>query len=297
MAILQFIHEITMFQGASASDTDDGDDAERSFRLVFDETPADQDEILSQPGLPSVGDLYKVGDPKKRRLRRKRVSGFDAGMGYVVVCSYERPSADPSHEPNPLDRPDERSGDFTTERKPYDQDAAGNLALTTADMPLNPKPTRLAGVFQLKVTGNRASTTDYSAWAEYLYPACAYNDAPVTIRGRTFGTATLLLRGISFDPQREGSYTFDRYTWTLDVNPAGWHFEKFPSRGLHELVEDYEALGPFPIFKGEPPKAVTEPWPLDANGYSLAADATPADVELEPYFDKDFGVFNWTSAA
>lgn len=291
-ATVLFFEEITLYRGG-ASYGDDGDDAERAWRITYADMPADHDEVREHASLPAIGALYKVGDTRNRRLKRLNVYELDGGLGFMVIGKYERPSGDLSYTPDPLTRPDKIGGDFGVENKTYEKDVNDDQSINTAGMLMDPLPTRRVGTFKFKITGNRATTTDLSLYASYLYPACSYNSASVTIKGVTFAMAELLLTGITFEEKIEGSYEFFEMSWTLEVNPDGWDQVLIPSRGF----EEQPTFGVYrKIIKGDPPAEVSQPWPLDASGVALSsADAVPANVTRVPYFERNFGIFGWTA--
>jgi hypothetical protein len=291
-ATVLFFEELTLFRGG-ASYRDDGDDAERAWRIVYDVMPADHDEIREHASLPAIGALYKVGDTRNRRLKGLSVYEIDGGLGFMVIGKYERPTGDLSYTPDPLTRPDKISGDFGNESKSYEKDANDDLSINTAGALMDPLPTRKVGTFKFKITGNRANTTDLSLYASYLRPACSYNSGIVTIKGVTFAAAELLLTGVTFEEKIEGSYEFYEMSWTLEVDPDGWDQVLIPSRGFEETP----VFGVIrKIVKGEPPTEVSQPWPLDAAGIALsAADGVPANVTRVPYYERNFSIFGWTA--
>jgi hypothetical protein len=291
-ATVLFFEELTLYRGG-ASYTDNGDTAERVWRITYADMPEDHDEIRGHASLPAIGDLYKSGDTRNRRLKDLSVYEMDGGLGFMVIGKYERPTGDLSYTPDPLTRPDKISGDFGSESASYEEDADGDLSNNTAGILMDPLPTRKVGTFKFKITGNRATTTDLSLYASYLRPACSYNSGSVTIKGITFAAAELLLTGITFEEKIEGSYEFFEMSWTAEVNPDGWDQVLIPSRGFEE--------SPFygvvrKIVKGEPPAEVSQPWPLDASGVALANSSdTPANVTRKPYYERNFSIFGWTA--
>jgi hypothetical protein len=192
---------------------------------------------------------------------------------------------------DPLQRKDEISGDYTTESTPYFIDSLNAKVLDTAGFPVNPLPTRLTGIFRFNVSGNRAiNATRASEWAVFLRPACAYNKDPVQICGRTFAAKVLLVMGMTFTVETENGITFERWNWSLGVNPAGWGEEQFESRGF------FGADGSM-IYRGSPPQPVSEPWPLDALGVPATLPSTAgATLARYPYYERDFSAFAFTQS-
>jgi hypothetical protein len=281
--------DLTMLRGRS--EDDDGQrTAQRIWRLLFASrvtSHEDIDLIREYAGTGTRGDAFKTGDA--RRLKKKSAVALDeTGREFLVYADFETPQNDLTYHEDPTSRPDELSIDFSTELQPYVEDAEGTACVNTAGYPIRPFPRRYEGLFRLRVEGNRAADNARpSAWAAYVKPACAYNSGPVTVRGRTFAAAKLLVLGMSMRVQRENAYTFERWTWECAINPDGWDVVSIPSRGSHDKIGA--------IFKGEPPELVQD-WPLGASGFLLPdSDSEPANIELKPYQSKDFSAFGWTA--
>lgn len=287
------VKECTLLKG-TAEHAYDGNTAQRLFHVRFSTKPDDHDEILTATGLPSISDPYKVGSTKL--LKKKTPASLGTVLDYIVTCDYEVPER--SFEPDPLDRPDEISGDFTTELRPFFQDLTSptpKQVLASTGEPFDDLPQRYAGIFRFRVTGNRPTTTDVALWASYLGPtAASYNNSSVTIKGITFAAKSLLLLGAKFSEAKENHYEYQRWEWDLGVNvdtSDGWEILKIDDRGY----TFYDAGYYKPIVVGEPPEKTPTSWPLDGSGGKKpnASDA-PASLEFKPYYPRSFSVFSFT---
>lgn len=270
--------------------------AQRIWRIVFSSQLSSYeqlDEVRSLNYFPNRGDPYKSGD--QRKCEEVTVVGTDeTASECLVYADYATPQMGELVTDDPLERPDEVSGDYTTESKPYFVDTLGAMVINTAGLPMNPLPTRLAGIFRFNVSGNRPIDADRpSAWAAFLYPSCCCNEAPVTIRGRNFGAKKLLVMGMMFTVESENDKTFERWSWTLGVHPNGWDEEQFESRGF--MARPTPGAKAQVIYRGDPPSPVSEPWPLNEDGTAPDDPVTPpATLVRYPYALRDFSTFQFT---
>lgn len=289
---LLLLKELTTIRGSADYGEQSG--FERIFRVMFVSrvlSHEDMDDVKSLGGLPDRGDALKSGD--KRVCVSKSLKALDeTGCEFLVVCKYA--VAQGALAEDPLERPDELSGTFSTELKPYFKDVDGTDMYNSAKQPLRPLPRRFAGRFEFRVMGNRPVTTNLSAWGEFTYPYCAYNDADVTICGQAFGAKKLLLTGMTFNPQREENYVFYRFEWSLSINPQGWDIEKFDDRT--DFAKDIN--GKIFIAGTSPPELAAPGYPLDGAGVRQATPTSaPAELSRKPYASKDFSTFEWTMEA
>lgn len=255
----------------------------------------DFDLIEQLPFVPAPRSAYKPGDYRTRR--DVDVAAMDeTQQQFIVTANYE---ASPAGEenPDPLLRKDTISGDFTPELKPYYEDVNGKPAIMTNGQPFLTPPKRLCGNFQISVTGNRPILPGRaSEWATYIYPQCSYNASDVLICGREFGAKKLLLTGLGFSTQAEGSTRFERWTWKLTINPKGWDIAAFESRGFEQVASIGGKNALIKIMDDTCQQQVTLPYPLKEDGSKGDSQySKPYMVELFPYKEQEFAPFGWST--
>lgn len=199
---------------------------------------------------------------------------------WEITCNYSTEVPDPTdEEEDPLSRPPLFWYEFNEIKLPFIQDRDGNYVLNTAGVPYNPS-------YEVPYV----TTT---LCFERNEPVCNVGYIKSLI-GKTngatlsgFAPGLLLCKTVDPRPQSEKGKKYQKVNYRFEENPLGWQ-PRILSRGVFEL--DSES-GKLIRIKDKSGRDITEPIPLDGDGFALSPDDVmnnPNLLEYQewPYFEE-----------
>lgn len=249
----------------------DGADATAFFDVVFDsDTPSAQRALLAwsaTDGTTSVPQLYSP-HPHSSTLfvRNKRVSAQKGPFHYRTYVYYSTrqvsPAGDSQFDPfaDPLAKPWEVEWGFVTTNEPVDRDIYDKPILNSVGESYDPPVMREFSDLMLTIRRNEADF-NYARAADYKDAVNSdffYGFAPGLVRCVNY-SGRRAFTGVIFYWQVTYTFQMRRGSWLRRILDQGYRTKVLASGGAVtvEAIED------------DAGNKVSQPWPLDGNGYKL----------------------------
>ncbi|HUX15813.1 MAG TPA: hypothetical protein VMW52_05025 [Phycisphaerae bacterium] len=262
-------------------DIDSGSSPNLSWTVVLDgrDPPETAAIVVRQaPGIPRRGDKHP-GDPF---AFCRRIVPESLGKGQIlwrVTAEYYTPGGGggAGDSTNPLDQPADVSWGFEQISQQVDTDLGGKPLVNSAGEPFDLAPEISFARPVLSISRNEARF-DSALAAEFCGGRGAVNSG--SFRGWAKGT--VLVRNISAQSQRAGDFAYDRVTYELLFDSAGWNLQPL-NVGYQQLVDGERQL--IRDAQGQP---LSRPAALNKDGTAKAPGAVVERLSFKMHPEKSF---------